>query len=159
MWTSTKPGTTVFPSAVISRAPRGKSTFPLRPTAAILLSCTTTRASEISSNGVNARSAWMTIGCIWTGSSYLKAGVIGKYAVPGSSGTSRLVGSQAAQATFIPVQGSCLWMGRGATLCGIIAPILRGESGLIGPWLKHLQADVDAPLHLPPQVAVRSGGC
>jgi len=34
-----------------------------------------------------------------------------------------------------------------------------GESGLIELWSKHLTAAVDFTSHLPPQVAIGSGGC
>jgi hypothetical protein len=51
----------------------------------------------------------------------------------------------------------CLEGSRCYTPCSI-APS-RGEFGLIVPWSKHLKADVGALLHLPPQVAIGSGGC
>src|SRR5579872_1779784 len=62
----------VVPLAAISRAPRGMATFPHCPTAEIVAPWITITASEISSNGVSARSAWMAMGSIEAGLSYSK---------------------------------------------------------------------------------------
>src|SRR5579864_244106 len=118
----------------------------------------TITASEISSNGVKARSAWITIGCIRTGSSYLKRGEIGNLPpmrVPGG-----YVLSEVREDSGQPLsRRRVLVSERGAVLhFRAVRRPSRGESGLIDPWSKHLQPAVDAVPHLPPQVAIRSGG-
>src|SRR5580700_7591651 len=101
----------------------------------------------------------MTIGCMRTGSSYLKPGEFGNR---GYKGLFR-AGYMEMLMEDHPYSGQPLSPGR--VLVSERVAVLhfaaatrpsRGESGLIVPWSKHLQSAFDSVPHLPPQMAIRS---
>ncbi len=88
-------------------AARGNLTFPRCPMAEILSPRITITASSISSKGVNARLVCITIGCIWTGVSYLKPWEIGNRDWLRFFRCSVPPNSKWFKATFSPVHDSC----------------------------------------------------